>query len=41
VLVEDGGITLVSGADSGIGPVKPDGILPPAVVELVRCGVPA
>jgi imidazolonepropionase-like amidohydrolase len=36
-----GGVKLVSGADSGINPVKPHSILPWAVVELVRCGVPA
>ncbi len=36
-----GGVTLISGADSGINPVKPHGILPQAVIELVDCGVPA
>ena len=36
-----GGVTLISGADSGINPVKAHGILPQAVIELVDCGVPA
>ena len=36
-----GGVTLISGADSGINPVKAHGTLPLAVVELVECGVPA
>ena len=36
-----GGVTLISGADSGINPVKAHGILPLAVIELVKCGVPA
>src|SRR4030095_11632628 len=36
-----GGVTLISGVDSGIGPVKAHGILPLAIIELVRCGVPA
>ncbi len=35
-----GGVTLISGADSGINPVKPHGILPQAAIELVDCGVP-
>jgi imidazolonepropionase-like amidohydrolase len=34
------GVTLVGGADSGIGPVKAHGILPLAVIELVESGVP-
>jgi imidazolonepropionase-like amidohydrolase len=34
------GVTLISGADSGINPVKSHGILPRAVVELVTAGVP-
>jgi imidazolonepropionase-like amidohydrolase len=36
-----GGVTLISGADSGINPVKAHGVLPQAVIELVDCGVPA
>jgi imidazolonepropionase-like amidohydrolase len=36
-----GGVTLISGADSGINPVKPHGSLPQAVISLVNCGVPA
>ena len=36
-----GGARLVSGADSGIGPPKPHGVLPHAVADLVRAGVPA
>jgi imidazolonepropionase-like amidohydrolase len=36
-----GGVTLISGADSGINPVKAHGTLPQAVIELVDCGVPA
>jgi len=35
------GITIVSGADSGINPAKPHGILPQAVVELVAAGASA
>ena len=35
------GVTLISGADSGINPVKPHGILSQAVIELADCGVPA
>jgi imidazolonepropionase-like amidohydrolase len=35
------GVTLISGADSGISPGKPHGILPVAVSDLVECGVPA
>jgi imidazolonepropionase-like amidohydrolase len=34
------GVSFVSGADSGINPVKPHGILPRAVIELVAAGVP-
>jgi imidazolonepropionase-like amidohydrolase len=34
------GVTLISGADSGINPVKAHGILPLAIIELVACGVP-
>ncbi len=36
-----GGVTLVSGVDSGVHPVKAHGSLPRAVIELVDCGVPA
>jgi imidazolonepropionase-like amidohydrolase len=37
-----GGVTLISGADSGINPNKRHGLLPTAVVDLVvDCGVPA
>jgi imidazolonepropionase-like amidohydrolase len=35
-----GGVTLISGVDSGINPVKPHGRLPEAIVELVQAGVP-
>ena len=36
-----GGVTLVSGADSGINPSKPHGLLPESIVDLVTsCGVP-
>ena len=35
-----GGVRLISGADSGINPVKPHGILPQAVIELAGSGVP-
>ncbi|WP_204331312.1 amidohydrolase family protein [Geodermatophilus sabuli] len=35
------GVTLVAGTDAGIGPVKPHGLVPLAVAELVgSCGVP-
>lgn len=34
------GVSLVSGGDSGISPVKPHGVLPHAVIDLVRCGLP-
>jgi len=34
------GVTLVSGADSGISPGKPHGVMPEAVIELPHCGVP-
>lgn len=37
----DAGVTLVSGSDAGIGPAKPHGVLPEAVIELVAAGVPA
>jgi imidazolonepropionase-like amidohydrolase len=36
-----GGVTLISGADSGINQAKAHGILPLAVIELVDCGVSA
>jgi len=35
------GVILVSGADSGISPGKPHGVLPEAVIDLLDCGVPA
>jgi imidazolonepropionase-like amidohydrolase len=35
-----GGVTLVSGVDSGIHPVKAHGSLPLAIIDLVDCGVP-
>lgn len=35
------GVTLVSGADSGISPGKPHGVMPEAVIDLLDCGVPA
>jgi len=34
------GVTLISGADSGINPIKRHGILPLAVIHLIACGVP-
>lgn len=37
----DAGVTLVSGADSGISPGKPHGVMPVAVSDLIDCGVPA
>jgi imidazolonepropionase-like amidohydrolase len=36
-----GGVTLISGVDSGINPVKWHGSLPLAVIELAAAGVPA
>jgi imidazolonepropionase-like amidohydrolase len=36
-----GGVTLISGVDSGIHPVKAHGILALAVIELTTCGLPA
>jgi imidazolonepropionase-like amidohydrolase len=33
------GVTLVSGADSGVSPGKPHGVLPEAVIDLVACGL--
>lgn len=35
------GVVLVSGADSGISPGKPHGVMPVAVSDLVEAGVPA
>ena len=32
-------VTLISGADSGISPGKPHGVLPEAVIDLVECGM--
>lgn len=37
----EAGVTLVSGADAGISPGKPHGVLPEAVIELLSCGVSA
>ena len=34
------GVALLAGTDAGVGPVKPHGVLPHAVVELVGCGLP-
>lgn len=34
------GVTLLAGTDAGVGPSKPHGVLPHAVVELVGCGMP-
>ena len=34
------GMSFVSGVDSGINPVKPHGLLPSAIIELVAAGVP-
>ncbi|WP_369138257.1 amidohydrolase family protein [Modestobacter versicolor] len=33
------GVRMVSGADSGISPGKPHGVLPEAVIDLVDCGL--
>ncbi len=33
------GVALLAGTDAGVGPVKPHGVLPHAVVELVGCGL--
>jgi imidazolonepropionase-like amidohydrolase len=33
------GVTLISGADSGIGPAKRHGVLPESVIELVNAGL--
>jgi imidazolonepropionase-like amidohydrolase len=35
------GVRLISGADAGINPGKPHGVLPIAIADLVECGVPA
>jgi imidazolonepropionase-like amidohydrolase len=35
-----GGVTLISGADAGINPGKPHGVLRHAIADLVACGVP-
>jgi len=35
-----GGVTLISGADTGLNPGKPHGVLPLAVADLVAGGVP-
>lgn len=35
----EAGVTLVSGADAGISPGKPHGVLPEAVIDLLSCGV--
>ncbi|GAA3567636.1 amidohydrolase family protein [Nonomuraea rosea] len=37
----EGGVRLVAGADSGIGPAKPHGILPRTIAEYVQAGLPA
>ncbi|MGY1771037.1 amidohydrolase family protein [Blastococcus sp. SYSU D00813] len=34
------GVALLAGTDAGVGPVKPHGVLPQGVVELVGCGLP-
>ncbi|MEV6304711.1 amidohydrolase family protein [Actinoplanes sp. NPDC051861] len=36
-----GGVSMISGTDSGINPAKPHGLLPHSIAELVACGVPA
>jgi imidazolonepropionase-like amidohydrolase len=38
--LHEAGVTLISGADSGISTGKPHGVLPVAVSDLVDCGVP-
>jgi imidazolonepropionase-like amidohydrolase len=35
-----GGVTLISGVDSGINPVKPHGLMADALIQLSRAGVP-
>lgn len=35
------GVRLISGSDAGISPAKPHGILPEAVIDLTRIGLPA
>jgi imidazolonepropionase-like amidohydrolase len=35
-----GGVTLISGADSGINPLKPHGVMPEALSQLSQAGVP-
>ncbi|MBO3742262.1 amidohydrolase family protein [Actinoplanes flavus] len=35
-----GGVTMISGVDSGIHPAKPHGFLHRTIAELVECGVP-
>jgi hypothetical protein len=35
-----GGVTLVSGVESGVHPVRAHGSLPAAVIELIECSVP-
>jgi imidazolonepropionase-like amidohydrolase len=37
----EGGVTLISGGDSGINPVKPHGVLPAAIADLVTAGMSA
>lgn len=37
-LLLEAGVRLLAGADSGISPTKPHGVLPRAVVELTLCG---
>lgn len=37
--LHEAGVRLISGADSGISPGKPHGVLPEAVIDLVECGM--
>ncbi len=38
--LHEAGVALLAGTDAGVGPSKPHGVLPHAVVELVGCGLP-
>ncbi|WP_029432419.1 amidohydrolase family protein [Blastococcus sp. URHD0036] len=39
-VLHEAGVALLAGTDAGVGPSKPHGVLPHAVVELVGCGLP-
>jgi len=40
VALHEAGVTLAGGTDAGINPVKPHGIMPEQVIELVTAGLP-